>query len=365
MNGSSYDLAEREDGFQYDLHMKCDCGAVSSLTQSAYVEGESRARMPCATCGEEIHYGPAVAAIRDEDDAALGSSDLNSFAWYHTSTQPDWPSQKYAEQFAEDVRWTDRPFGPTRESFIASQTSKALHVGTYEAAIENMLRRMDDQDDGASQFYLYRVALRLDSNLLNPGFRDENHEVASDISVHELDEGDLSAVRYLNVREAVGTLSLAIRPRSVAAVQRIAIPLPDLSADIDASAIAAALEETKTVVLERADSVARLGLNLREVNAMALGLRSDRGGVAKKHKAIERRYYAQWRELEEALADRCLPNVGALVRRNFIDAIMQRRTDDVDAFVTQYRSYAALLAHSDLVRARLVTTPWRVVTSGA
>lgn len=345
--------------------MKCDCGAVSPLTQSAYVAGESRARMPCATCGEDIHYGPAVAAIRDPDDAALRSSDVNTFAWYHTSTQPDWPSEEYAAQFARDLNWTDRPFGPSRESFIASQTSKALHVGTYEAAIENMLRRMDDQGDGASQFYLYRVALRLDPTLINSRFRDENHEDAADISVHELDRENRSAVRYLNVHEAIGSLSLAIRPGSIAAVQRIAIPMPDLSADIDTRAIVAVLEETKKVISEHAESVARLGRNLREVNAMALGLRPDRGGVAKKHKAIEHRYYAQWRELEEALADQCLPNVGALVRRSFVDAITQLRTDDVDAFVAQFRLYAALLARPDLVRDRLVRTPWRVVASSA
>lgn len=36
---------------------------------------------------------------------------------------------------------------------------KALHVGTYEAAIHNMLRRIADQADRGKQFYLYRVHL--------------------------------------------------------------------------------------------------------------------------------------------------------------------------------------------------------------
>ncbi|MFK0402012.1 hypothetical protein ACIQTT_06750 [Microbacterium sp. NPDC090225] len=107
---------------------------------------------------------------------------------------------------------------------------------------------MDDQDDGTSKFYLYRVALRLDSTLVNSEFRYENHEDAADISVYELDLRKLSAVRYRNAHEAIGSLSLAIRPRSIAAVQGIAIPLQDLSANIDVSAIAAALEETKKTV---------------------------------------------------------------------------------------------------------------------
>ncbi len=75
---------------------------------------------------------------------------------------------------------------PSREAFIAEHTSKALHVGTYEAAIENMLRRMNDELDSHAQFYLYRVELDLDPRKINPAFRDENHEIASDISTLEL-----------------------------------------------------------------------------------------------------------------------------------------------------------------------------------
>lgn len=66
------------------------------------------------------------------------------------------------------------------------------------------------------------------------------------------------------IHDAIGSLSRAIPPRSIAAVQRIAIPLTDLSASIDASAIVAVLEETKKTVIERADSVAGLGKSLRE-----------------------------------------------------------------------------------------------------
>lgn len=40
------------------------------------------------------------------------------------------------------------------------QRAKALHVGTYEAAVHNMLRRIHDQADHGAQFYLYRVHLK-------------------------------------------------------------------------------------------------------------------------------------------------------------------------------------------------------------
>ncbi|EHR61028.1 hypothetical protein [Saccharomonospora cyanea] len=40
------------------------------------------------------------------------------------------------------------------------QRAKALHAGTYEAAIHNMLWRIDGQADHNRQFYLYRVRLK-------------------------------------------------------------------------------------------------------------------------------------------------------------------------------------------------------------
>jgi len=166
-------LAERSDGFNYEYRMQCACGETSALAAGDYFAEARRARMDCAHCGKEIHFGPAVAALRDENDPALQDNLVSTFAWYHTSTSPDWPSPDYAAQFENRLKWVERDFGISRDNYLAQQTSKALHVGTYEAAIENMLRRMENQDDGTKQFYLYRVALRLTPGRINPGYRDE------------------------------------------------------------------------------------------------------------------------------------------------------------------------------------------------
>jgi hypothetical protein len=56
--------------------------------------------------------------------------------------------------------------------------TQALHLGTYEAAIESMLRRMRNQADGGSQFYLYRVQLR-DALTVEEGWRDEDQAEAA------------------------------------------------------------------------------------------------------------------------------------------------------------------------------------------
>ena len=76
-----------------------------------------------------------------------------------------------------------------------------------------MLRRMRDQDNANSQFYLHRVSLDLTPQDINVGFRDENHEDANQLLHNEL--GSLRAVRYLNVREAPGSISVAINPTAI------------------------------------------------------------------------------------------------------------------------------------------------------
>ena len=79
-------------------------------------------------------------------------------AWYQR-VRSGWPTR-------------ERPLTPEQAEFISRVTSddvadsvrqrhenQALHLGTYEAAIESMLRKMRDEDAGGAQFWLYRVAL--------------------------------------------------------------------------------------------------------------------------------------------------------------------------------------------------------------
>ncbi|MDQ7993287.1 MAG: hypothetical protein AAGC63_09310, partial [Propionicimonas sp.] len=58
------------------------------------------------------------------------------------------------------------------ERWTARQKAKALHIGTYEAAIENMVRRKADQSGSGEQFFLYRVELSPDC-VIEPGVHKE------------------------------------------------------------------------------------------------------------------------------------------------------------------------------------------------
>jgi hypothetical protein len=167
-------------------------------------------------------------APRDPDDPALSNDNVPGLAWYHTSTYAEWPSPGYGalvgaqlQQFASTM--------PAIEfaRMVKRAQTKALHVGTYESAIENMLRRMHDQDDANSDFYLHRVALRLPATAIPDGYRHQSHEDASDLTLDDL--GEFLAVRYLNVREAPGSFSLAIHPDAIGSIQTLALPQETLA----------------------------------------------------------------------------------------------------------------------------------------
>ncbi len=246
-NDAADRLRERFDGFNYAYRMKCTCGRVSLLTAPDYHREVDDAHMLCTHCGASIHFGTAVTALRNDDDVALDDRHVAAFAWYHTSTAPDWPSMTHAAEVAQRMRQMELIPRAQREYFIRLASTKALHLGTYEAAVENLLRRMHDEGDAGSQFYLHRVAVL--PGRINDGYRDENHDPASDITVGELEADGLDAVRYLNVYEAPGSLSLAVRPGTIRWIQSIPIPvadpaeikLPELIAslvrDVDAAAL--------------------------------------------------------------------------------------------------------------------------------
>ncbi|WP_251450893.1 hypothetical protein [Microbacterium sp. Marseille-Q6648] len=360
----TFELAERSDGFNYDYRMRCACGETSALAADDYLAEARSARMNCAHCGREIHFGRAVAALREENDPALQDNLVSTFAWYHTSTSPDWPSPDYAAQFENQLKWVERDFGISRDNYLARQTSKALHVGTYEAGIENMLRRMEYQNDGTKQFYLYRVALRLTPGRISAGYRDENHAVASDISVAEISDAGLDAVRYLNVHEAMGTLSLAVVPSAIAAVQCIPIPIAtsEVITDDQPAAVRATVEDVRNATRKlRTAEEALSSIEPRVQRMMVLGMRPDPDGAAKRIGKLEQKYYRTWHDLQERLATEYLPNVSAVIRRDFNDAVAGWRDENAEVFVQRYRPLASLLERPSEAIAEVSTQAWRFV----
>ncbi|MGW1339466.1 hypothetical protein ACWCOV_00320 [Kribbella sp. NPDC002412] len=163
----------------------------------------------------------------DPADPALDDDRVTRLFWYHTSTQPDWPTQNVdpAARLTADTRLM---MGGDRRvaAWAERQRAKAPHVGTYEAAIHNMLRRINDQTDHGSQFYLYRVRLQ-PTTAVREGWVIDPSDFVGDVMLHEVCPPEVDAARYLKYHEDPGGLSLALGRDAIASVQRIPIPAPD------------------------------------------------------------------------------------------------------------------------------------------
>ncbi len=355
-------LLERPVSFDYGYQMRCStCRGLTALTSATYESEPNGAHVACDCCGSDIHFGPAVLGLRDDNDPVLCDLRVADFTWYHTSTDPGWPRHEpqAVSDTTTDLLLRTLITSGEIESAHRRLTTQALHVGTYEAAVESMLRRMRDQGDGSSQFYLYRV--RLHSGLtLEAGWRDENHAEAAQITQLDLQGAGLDGIRYLNVHESPGSISLALLRRAVAAVQVMAIPPSDLRVDPPACLLARILD-----VRARIDG---LGANrrpeldpLEQIRQRAAERRGEpfvRGLTAEQHELEQ--------QVVQTLVDGYLTGVSLPVRSRFIEALPSWSgaqvpdTDDA-AFVGRFASMAALLTRSEQVVALLRDSPWRPI----
>lgn len=218
-------LTEQAATFQYNYRLRCQNGHPTPVSAAVF-ESQWHAEdgaISCETCGHPVPARNENLAARADDDPALDSQQISDLAWYHTSTHDDWPRPDYAMTIAEELRTCSAmlPAEIYADVLRRAQT-KAFHVGTYESAIENMHRRIWNEGYDDSQFYLHRVALSLSADDIDPTIRHESHEEASQIAIEDL--GRYKAVRYINVEESPGSISLAITPSAIATIQTVAIP---------------------------------------------------------------------------------------------------------------------------------------------
>lgn len=163
-------------------------------------------------------------------------------------------------------------------AWASRQKAKALHVGTYKAAIENMLRRMDDQDSSDDQFYLYRV--QLDPKcVIEPGVHQEPTNFVGDAYLAEVCGPGTNVLRYVNVHEDPSSVSLAIEPAAIRAVQGIPMPpAVDVTDPWVLDATARLSEATSKPAPRPKGKLQRF--RLREVTALAAEARSLESEIA-------------------------------------------------------------------------------------
>ncbi|WP_066903899.1 hypothetical protein [Millisia brevis] len=222
-------MSERPVDFDRLRYMRCWTCAHEWEVDAAWLARFDTGDEPCPKCGTDCtsEHRPDF-WVRPQNPARYDDT-VRAWYWYHSSTHAVWPDRDFdpAAQLTDETKRRMEHDGLTPgavERWAARQKSKALHIGTYEAAIENMLRRMNDQRDAASQFYLYRVQLRSDC-VIEPGIHPELPGLMGDVEL-SADAQKANVFRYVNVCEDVSSVSLAIEISAVWKVQSIPIPLP-------------------------------------------------------------------------------------------------------------------------------------------
>lgn len=354
-------MIEREVDFTHGYRMLCEhCGRSNWLSADRYA-GSSEAMTTCSSCEEDFNFGRAVIDLRDPRDPALDDSYLPLFFWYHTSTDPDWPRVS-KPLTCDEISYLQRA-GWSKEKIerhCLVYENQAFHLGTYEAAIESMLRRMNEQDDQASIFYLYRVRLR--QNLtLETGFRNENHNPAAKITSFDLELKNLDGIRYLNAYESMGSISLAVVRGAIESTQRILVPIPTL------------VEPPDSATVERVHSFRRKVRDICTAHAakphsLLDKLRLQSAGQTKGQPLPEpNEAYKVISKMRNFLADQYLSGLSPVVREDFLRSLHSPRPSELDegdlSWLSKFMGLAALFTRPEDVQKILTDMPWTVIES--
>ncbi|SEF23433.1 hypothetical protein SAMN05421837_102172 [Amycolatopsis pretoriensis] len=218
---------ERRIDFSRERRMLCGACGHRWKVDLDWIDRWEQATEMCPGCGMTCEHEDSPRVTVDPDDPALDDDKVSRFSWYHTSTQPDWPTKDFDPAALLTAEARIAMGGDQRVAeWAAGQRAKALHVGTYEAAVHNMLRRIDDQAEHGAQFYLYRVHLK-PSVVVREGWLVDPSNFVGDVVLGEVCPPGVDVARYLNYHEDPGGLSLALGRGAIAVVQQVAVPLTE------------------------------------------------------------------------------------------------------------------------------------------
>ncbi len=215
---------DRPVDFYRDRQIRHDvCGHTCVVRQEWYERYQQGAH-GCPGCDATSDVPDGLQFTGDPADPVLDDHFATEVTWFHTTTHQDWPAPvDFAATLKDETRQMMGGEEPAAR-WVLRQGSKALHIGTYEAAVHNMLRRMDSQSGKGEQFYLFGVRLRPDV-AIEPGSMMDPSRNWGDVWLDEVASPEIDVVRYVNVYEDAGGISAAIRPSAIATTQCLPIPL--------------------------------------------------------------------------------------------------------------------------------------------
>lgn len=241
------------------------------------------------------------------------------------------------------------------EGFRRRHENQAIHVGTYEAAVDSMLRRMRNQGDQGSVFYLHRVRLRPDL-VIEPGWRDENTGEAAQITSFDLADHGIDGIRYLNAYEAIGSLSLAVVRNAIESTQKVTVPVAGLASRPDEKALKqlrALRDHVQEIVAKHSND---------DLSPLAKLRRKHTGRSAP---LAPPGAYDRIRRLERFAAERCLAGLSPVAPEDFLRSVESPKPEGsygMDrAWLEKFTGLAALLTRPEEVQSVLTSQPWKEI----
>lgn len=209
--------------------MRCGSCRHEWRVSAEWLDRFNQALEACPDCGTDCRSEDRPDFSAEQDDPSHDDSTVRELYWYHSSTHANWPDRDFdpTAPLTDITKQRMQTMGYGSRGLVrwaGQQKAKALHLG-YEAAIENMFRRMNDQDSSADQFYLYRVQLGPDC-IIEAGVHREPSDFVGDAYLADVCGPGVNAFRYVNTHEDPSSVSLAVELEVIHAVQRISIPLP-------------------------------------------------------------------------------------------------------------------------------------------
>jgi len=220
-------MNERPIDFGHDRSVYCRACRRKSKVDDSWMSALTKSVICCPACSKQWEAPTDFCFDFNDDDQMKHAHNVTSAYWYHTSLHPDW----LLAEFDPEIKLTEvervhaeRYASGGVAGWASRQKAQALHIGTYEAAIENMLRHMFERGAEQKQFYLYRVVLNDDCKILDE-VHPEPPAAWGSTAVNDILGNSLEVYRYVNACEDKSSISLALTNRAVSKVQMIPIPI--------------------------------------------------------------------------------------------------------------------------------------------
>ncbi len=311
------------------------CPNCTNRTPMSFPEYSAGATVRCGNCGADVSaLDPLDHAVAAVNDPALHADSIAGLSWFHTSTHEKWP-----------------PLGE-------APTDPAVHLGTYEAAIENMLRRITGQDDSNAQFYLHRVRLAVNPGDIAEQVRQEFSDWVGNVPQSVVRADGHRVLRYVNRHEHKGCISLAVVPSVIAAVQTIDIPLPLLSLP-SAAALQATSEYVRLCEQIEASRPDMTGIGQLDLLFPNRSKDPRITAIAHAHNAADSADHDATERHVGALSNAYLAGIGQNTRALFVSALQNVTEDDDARWHERFRHLAELLTAPDRVLAAVSNAPTR------